>query len=150
MILIVNKCDCRCSDMDLIVPLYNKRIFTLCARVRSHGDRYYLILKGSFIAAFGSTNLGDVSPNTNGAKCLDTGLPCDFVASSCNNRVQLCIAFGPGKDMVDSTRIIGEKQLEKARVSLYFNKYMSVTINCILPFFSTGNVRPRRRQARNT
>ncbi|RYY71776.1 hypothetical protein EON63_21435 [archaeon] len=28
---------------------------------------------GSFVAAFASTNLGDVSPNTNGAKCIDTG-----------------------------------------------------------------------------
>ncbi|EFX85915.1 hypothetical protein DAPPUDRAFT_309109 [Daphnia pulex] len=70
--------------------------------------------KGPFVAAFASTNLGDVSPNTMGAKCLDTGLPCDFVSSSCNNRTQLCIAFGPGKDMVDSTRIIGDKQFQKA------------------------------------
>lgn len=72
--------------------------------------------RGSFVAAFASTNLGDVSPNTMGAKCLDTGLPCDFIHSSCNNRTQLCIAFGPGKDMVESTRLIGEKQFRKARV----------------------------------
>jgi len=91
--------------------------------VRLHGDPYYhFLLKGSFVAAFGSTNQGDVSPNTNEAKCIDTGLPCDFVKSSCNNRAQLCIAFGPGKDMVDSTRIIGQKQLDKAWVSLYLNK----------------------------
>jgi neutral ceramidase len=32
---------------------------------------------GDFVAAFASTNLGDVSPNTMGAKCIDTGLPCD-------------------------------------------------------------------------
>nr|CAH0108394.1 unnamed protein product [Daphnia galeata] len=70
--------------------------------------------KGPFVAAFASSNLGDVSPNTMGAKCIDTGLPCDFVSSSCNNRTQLCIAFGPGKDMVDSTRIIGDKQFQKA------------------------------------
>ncbi|XP_032795004.2 neutral ceramidase [Daphnia magna] len=70
--------------------------------------------KGPFVAAFASSNLGDVSPNTMGARCIDTGLPCDFVSSTCNNRSQLCIAFGPGKDMVDSTRIIGEKQFQKA------------------------------------
>ena len=72
------------------------------------------------MAAFASSNLGDVSPNTMGAKCIDTGLPCDFVSSSCNNRTQLCIAFGPGKDMVDSTRIIGDKQFQKAWVISYF------------------------------
>ena len=55
-----------------------------------------------------------------GAKCIDTGLPCDFVSSSCNNRTQLCIAFGPGKDMVDSTRIIGDKQFQKAWVIFFF------------------------------
>ena len=29
--------------------------------------------KGSFVAAFASTNLGDVSPNTAGPRCIDTG-----------------------------------------------------------------------------
>jgi len=29
--------------------------------------------KGAFVAAFASTNLGDVSPNTKGAVCVDTG-----------------------------------------------------------------------------
>jgi len=29
--------------------------------------------KGPFVAAFASANLGDVSPNTNGARCRDTG-----------------------------------------------------------------------------
>ena len=29
--------------------------------------------KGSFVAAFASTNLGDVSPNTKGPTCVDTG-----------------------------------------------------------------------------
>lgn len=28
-------------------------------------------------------NEGDVSPNTNGPKCIDTGLPCDIATSSC-------------------------------------------------------------------
>jgi len=71
--------------------------------------------KGPFVAGFAQSNLGDVSPNIMGARCIDTGLPCDFVTSSCNNRTQLCIAFGPGKDMVDSTRIIGERQYVKAK-----------------------------------
>jgi hypothetical protein len=30
-----------------------------------------------FVAAFAAANLGDVSPNPQGAFCLDTGLPCE-------------------------------------------------------------------------
>ena len=52
--------------------------------------------KGPFVAAFASTNLGDVSPNTKGPHCLDTGLPCDLEHSTCSGRTQLCVAFGPG------------------------------------------------------
>lgn len=70
--------------------------------------------KGDFVAAFASTNLGDVSPNTNGPKCMDTGLPCDAVSSTCNGRNELCIATGPGKDMFESTEIIGRKQFDHA------------------------------------
>jgi len=66
--------------------------------------------KGKFTAAFASTNLGDVSPNIMGPRCIDTGLPCDLEHSTCNNRTQMCIAFGPGKDMFESTKIIGERQ----------------------------------------
>jgi neutral ceramidase len=71
---------------------------------------------GDFVAAFASSNLGDVSPNTNGAKCIDTGEPCDAVTSTCNGRNELCIAFGPGEngDMFQSVEIIGKKQYEHA------------------------------------
>lgn len=48
---------------------------------------------------------------------IDTGLPCDFLTSTCNGKAQLCIGFGPGKDMFDSTRIIGERQFNKAWVN---------------------------------
>jgi neutral ceramidase len=97
--------------------------------------------KGDFVAAFASSNLGDVSPNTNGAICIDTGapffcrelyartttvivrslnfdrlqiegLPCNFNTSTCNGKAMNCIAFGPGKDMFESTEIIGRKQFE--------------------------------------
>ncbi|KAG7339665.1 neutral/alkaline non-lysosomal ceramidase [Nitzschia inconspicua] len=70
--------------------------------------------QGGFVAAFASTNLGDVSPNTNGPRCLDTGEPCDLVSSTCNGKSELCVAFGPGKDMEESTEIIGRKQFELA------------------------------------
>jgi neutral ceramidase len=71
--------------------------------------------KGDFVAAFASTNFGDVSPNTNGARCLDTGLPCDdLLTSTCRGRPQLCVAHGPGKTMFESTEIIGRKQFDFA------------------------------------
>ena len=84
------------------------------------------------MAGFAQSNLGDVSPNIMGAHCIDTGLPCDFVTSSCNNRTQLCIAFGPGKDMVDSTRIIGERQYVKAKVCVFQHYFMNININILL------------------
>jgi neutral ceramidase len=96
---------------------------------------------GPFVSAFASSNLGDVSPNTMGAKCIDTGtymhysicvcscahvcvcvcvclgLPCDGTTSTCNGRCENCIAFGPGPngDMFESTRIIGDKQYQFAK-----------------------------------
>ena len=29
--------------------------------------------KGDFVAAFAASNLGDISPNTDGPRCIDTG-----------------------------------------------------------------------------
>ena len=95
--------------------------------------------KGDFVAAFASTNLGDVSPNTDGPRCIDTGrycleaqhlfiihihklissspsiqgLPCDVNTSTCDGKSEKCIAFGPGEDMFESTEIIGRNQFER-------------------------------------
>eukprot|EP01096_Ripella_sp_DP13-Kostka_P007233 TRINITY_DN262_c0_g1_i1.p1 TRINITY_DN262_c0_g1~~TRINITY_DN262_c0_g1_i1.p1 ORF type:complete len:760 (+),score=356.52 TRINITY_DN262_c0_g1_i1:98-2281(+) len=69
--------------------------------------------KGKFVAAFAQCNEGDVSPNTLGAMCPD-GSPCDPIHSTCNGRVEGCIAPGPGKDMTESCQIIGTNQAEKA------------------------------------
>ncbi|XP_045113665.1 neutral ceramidase-like [Portunus trituberculatus] len=74
--------------------------------------------KGKFVAAFAQSNCGDVSPNIQGARCIDTGLPCDLATSTCDGKVQNCIASGPGKDMMESTKIIGTRQFAKA-VELY-------------------------------
>lgn len=70
--------------------------------------------QGDFVAAFASTNLGDVSPNTGGPRCLDTGEPCDLATSTCNGRNAKCIASGPGNDMEESTEIIGRMQVDMA------------------------------------
>ncbi|KAA0185812.1 hypothetical protein HAZT_HAZT009151 [Hyalella azteca] len=74
--------------------------------------------KGKFVGAFAQSNCGDVSPNTDGPKCQDTGLACDILTSTCGGRVKLCYAAGPGKDMEESTEIFGTRQFEKA-VELY-------------------------------
>lgn len=46
------------------------------------------------------------------------GLPCDSSKSTCNGRNELCVAFGPGKDMFESTKIIGQKQYDLAKILL--------------------------------
>uniref|UniRef100_A0A673AZQ6 Neutral ceramidase n=1 Tax=Sphaeramia orbicularis TaxID=375764 RepID=A0A673AZQ6_9TELE len=74
--------------------------------------------QGSFVAGFSSSNLGDVSPNTQGPVCVNSGLSCDYLNSSCPvGGSKVCQAFGPGQDMFDSTRIIGENIYRKAKVS---------------------------------
>lgn len=69
--------------------------------------------QGPFVAAFAQSNEGDVSPNTKGPHCLDSGIPCDILHSTCHGKNELCVAFGPGKDMFDSTRIIADNQFQK-------------------------------------
>jgi neutral ceramidase len=71
--------------------------------------------QGQFVAAFGQSNEGDVSPNLMGPKCLDTGLPCDFATSTCNGRTEKCIAFGPGENMYQSNQIIGTREYHTAK-----------------------------------
>jgi len=39
---------------------------------------------GGFVAGFSQANVGDTSPNTKGAVCQDTGLPCKYEDSTCN------------------------------------------------------------------
>lgn len=75
---------------------------------------------GGFVAGFSQANVGDTTPNTLGAVCQDTGLPCDFETSTCGNMTQMCMGRGPafapqdGGD-VESCRIIATKQANGAR-----------------------------------
>jgi hypothetical protein len=89
------------------------------------------------VGAFASSNLGDVSPNTKGPICIDTGEECDFVTSTCNGEAKTCIAFGPGDNMVESTSIIAGKLLDKAKARIC-DGYSWVLILVLL----TGAVRP--------
>jgi len=104
--------------------------------------------EGPFVAAFAQSNCGDISPNTDGAKCQDTGRPCEMHHSTCNNRSQMCYALGPGKDMFQSTNIIGDRQYKKA-MELYNDpsatmligpvQYVSQQVNMTkLPVFING------------
>ena len=72
--------------------------------------------KGKFVGAFASANLGDVSPNIMGAKCEKSGNPCDTLTSTCPKGEGPCFASGPGKDMFESTQIIGKRLFEAAMV----------------------------------
>ncbi|CAF0953094.1 unnamed protein product [Adineta steineri] len=89
--------------------------------------------QGKFIAAFGQSNEGDVSPNLMGPKCIDTGLPCDYATSTCNGRTEKCIAFGPGKNMYESNEIIGTRQFETAK-NLYDNAQLFLNGNYMVDY----------------
>lgn len=70
--------------------------------------------KGKFVGAFCSSNLGDVSPNIMGPKCSISGNECDLLSSHCPAGEGECFASGPGRDMVESTQIIGQRLAEGA------------------------------------
>ncbi|GBG28585.1 Neutral ceramidase [Hondaea fermentalgiana] len=70
---------------------------------------------GSFVSAFASTNLGDVSPNINGTFCSDSGEPCEELHSTCHGFNEQCHGRGPSDDPFESTRIVGTRQAEFAR-----------------------------------
>merc|ERR1719500_867173 len=93
----------------------------------------HLAGQSPFVAAFASTNLGDVSPNTDGPKCQDTGLPCDIEHSTCDGRTQMCIASGPGKDMFESTKIIAERQFKKS-YEMFSNPDMNTELSGPIQF----------------
>ncbi|KAJ3369779.1 hypothetical protein HDU91_006903 [Kappamyces sp. JEL0680] len=80
-----------------------------------------------FVAAFSQSNAGDVTPNTAGPKCLDTGAFCDGSETSCPDasgkfRISQCVAKGPGADGFASTKIIGQKQADGAKAILSSSK----------------------------
>jgi hypothetical protein len=56
--------------------------------------------QGPFVAAFSSSNLGDVSPNVFGPRCINTGDSCENAYSTCPiggvgnyDMIHLCFAF---------------------------------------------------------
>ncbi|XP_051002296.1 neutral ceramidase [Acomys russatus] len=90
-------------------------------------NKGYLPGQGPFVAGFASSNLGDVSPNILGPHCNNTGESCDNEKSTCPiGGPSMCIARGPGKDMIDSTQIIGRIIYERAK-ELYASASQEVT-----------------------
>ncbi|XVE69646.1 hypothetical protein DITRI_Ditri10aG0006900 [Diplodiscus trichospermus] len=86
-----------------------------CGKTTSQGFKVRKDDGSRFVGAFCQSNVGDVTPNVLGAFCTDTGKPCDFNRSSCNGNDQLCVGRGPGyPDEILSTKIIGERQFQKA------------------------------------
>ncbi|KAK6118935.1 hypothetical protein DH2020_047314 [Rehmannia glutinosa] len=86
-----------------------------CPKTASQSSKVRKNDGSRFVGAFCQSNVGDVSPNVLGAFCLDSGKPCDFNHSSCHGNDQLCVGRGPGyPDEILSTKIIGERQFQKA------------------------------------
>lgn len=52
-----------------------------------------------------------------GPKCSLSGNECDILTSKCPADEGECFASGPGKDMFESTKMIGERLAEGALVS---------------------------------
>jgi hypothetical protein len=78
----------------------------------------YFWAQGSVVAAFFSSNLGDVSPNIRGPRCEFSGKECDNQFLLCG-AWERCYALGPGEDMFDSVKIIGQAIYEGAMVSVF-------------------------------
>ncbi|KAL0078298.1 Neutral/alkaline nonlysosomal ceramidase [Phycomyces blakesleeanus] len=72
--------------------------------------------KGPFVAAFTQSNGADVSPNTLGAFCTETDIPCDGSRDSICPGSSKCIGRGPGWKIghFESNRIIGQNQATRA------------------------------------
>lgn len=79
-------------------------------------NKEYLPGEGPYVAAFASSNLGDVSPNVLGPHCINTGESCDNANSSCPiGGPNMCMAMGPGENMLDSTQIIGRNLYQRVK-----------------------------------
>ena len=100
--------------------------------LEKHMNKGELPGKGPFVAAFASTNLGDVSPNLKGPHCIDTGEPCDLEHSTCNGRNQLCMAAGPGNSfkilaVVHAIRYIEITVLRFVQIHAFYHAHIFIS-----------------------
>ncbi|KAG0180502.1 hypothetical protein DFQ29_000591 [Apophysomyces sp. BC1021] len=104
--------------------------------------------KGPFVAAFAQANEGDVSPNTLGAFCTGTDIPCDGSRDTMCPSGSTCFGRGPAWQVSDyeSNRIIGQNQADKA-LELFSQPALSVVdgpIDYRQMFWDITNVTLRR------
>ncbi|XP_070801768.1 neutral ceramidase [Pituophis catenifer annectens] len=105
-------------------------------------NKGYLPGKGPFVAAFTSSNLGDVSPNTKGPHCINTGEPCENMGNYCLiGGAKFCIATGPGKDMFQSTQIIGTHVYSNAKeIYMKASKKLDGPISSVHQWVDMSNI----------
>ena len=101
------------NNTNILISGDNKGIASLM--MEKHMNKGRTSTNDPFVAAFASANLGDTSPNTESPRCMNSREPCSNNRSTCEGESDnWCVAFGPGKDMWESTKIIGKKQFEKS------------------------------------
>lgn len=97
----------------------------------------------NFAAGFSQANVGDTSPNTLGAFCQDSGLPCSFNDSTCGGRTQPCHGRGPMFRHVDqgtkSCFEIGSRQMAAARDLLDSDKLDRIPTATVSFFHTYAN-----------
>lgn len=111
------------NNKNKLVSGDNKGYASYNVELTKNGNKTFPGL-GPFVAIFGQSNEGDVTPNTHGAWCND-GTPCDARTSTCPGKngiplAELCNGRGPGEDNnnFESCRIIGGNQAQMA-IDLY-------------------------------
>ena len=110
--------------------------------------------RGPFVAAFGQSNEGDVSPNTVGPVCMFppsvAGQPCEFKHSTCAGKTEGCQGQGPfGWHMFQNTEAIGAAQANFAmnlwktavtplssKTFRYVHTYVDMSNVTVLPQYS--------------
>ncbi|KAI9468209.1 Neutral/alkaline nonlysosomal ceramidase [Zychaea mexicana] len=94
----------------------NKGYAAYAAEHHFNGGPEQLAGKGPFVAGFAQSNEGDVSPNTAGAYCSGTEIPCDGSLDTKCPGSSKCFGRGPGWEVSDyeSNRIIGKNQADMA------------------------------------
>eukprot|EP01104_Vermistella_antarctica_P012471 TRINITY_DN361_c0_g1_i1.p1 TRINITY_DN361_c0_g1~~TRINITY_DN361_c0_g1_i1.p1 ORF type:complete len:833 (+),score=188.73 TRINITY_DN361_c0_g1_i1:138-2501(+) len=97
-----------------------------------------------FVAAFGQSNEGDVSPNTKGAFCTDgptVGQPCEALHSTCGGLTEGCQGYGPGATDLLSMEMIGQNQFEEA-LKLFLNASIALSgeVSYVHTYVNMSNV----------
>ncbi len=113
--------------------------------------------RGPFVAAFGQSNEGDVSPNTKGPVCMFPksveGQPCEFEHSTCAGKTEGCQGQGPfGWSDFANTHEIGMRQAMFAQ-ELFANATEPLTtanFGYVHTYVDMSNVTGKQRRKRKS